>query len=126
MSGGADVMLLPAMRRVHQESRGTYGSSRIHKELKEEGWRIGQKRVSKLMRRHDIRAHRKQRLQARLQIDRVGWPRRISSIETSNEHPNQKWLADMIQIATEEGWLHLAAVMDTFSRNIVRLVDGDT
>ena len=32
---------------------------------------------------------------------------------------NQKWLADIVQIRTGEGWLHLAAVLDTYSRRIV-------
>ena len=27
---------------------------------------------------------------------------------------NEKWLADIVYIATKEGWLHLAVVMDAF------------
>ena len=115
-----DALLLQAVRRVHQESRGTYGSPRIHTELKEEGWRIGQKRVAKFMRRHDIRAHRKQGYKrvGRSTASVLAAPN-ILDRNFKAERPNHKWLADMIQIATEEGWLHLAAVMDTFSRKIV-------
>ena len=35
------------------------------------------------------------------------------------ERPNQKWVADITYIATKEGWLYLAAVMDLYSRRIV-------
>ena len=113
-------MLLQAVRRVHQASRGTYGSPRIHKALKEEGWRIGQKRVALLMRRHDIRAYRKQGYKrVRRSTASVLAAPNILDRNFEAEQPNQKWLADMIQIATKEGWLHLAAVMDTFSRKIV-------
>ncbi len=35
------------------------------------------------------------------------------------EKPNQKWVADITYIATQEGWLYLAAVMDLYSRRIV-------
>jgi transposase InsO family protein len=35
------------------------------------------------------------------------------------ERPNQKWVADITYIATAEGWLYLALVLDVFSRKIV-------
>lgn len=33
--------------------------------------------------------------------------------------PNQLWCGDITYIATDEGWLHLAAVIDMFSRQVV-------
>jgi len=33
--------------------------------------------------------------------------------------PNEKWVADITYIPTEEGWLYLAGVLDLFSRKIV-------
>lgn len=115
-----DAVLLQAVRRIHQASRGTYGSPRIHKALKAEGWRIGEKRVALLMRRHDIRAHRKQGYKrvGRASASVLAAPN-ILDRNFEAQQPNQKWLADMIQLATEEGWLHLAAVMDSFSRKII-------
>ncbi len=115
-----DAQLLQAVRRIYEASRGTYGSPRIHRALKEEGWRIGEKRVALLMRRHDMRAHRKQGYKrvGRSSASVLAAPN-ILDRNFEAKQPNRKWLADMIQIATEEGWLHLAAVMDTFSRTIV-------
>lgn len=115
-----DALLLQAVRRIYQASRGTYGSPRIHRALKEAGWRIGEKRVALLMRRHDMRAHRKQGYKrvGRSSASALAAPN-ILDRNFEAKQPNRKWLADMIQISTKEGWLHLAAVMDTFSRTIV-------
>jgi transposase InsO family protein len=35
------------------------------------------------------------------------------------EGPNQKWVGDITYIATREGWLYLAAVVDIYSRRVV-------
>ncbi len=115
-----DALLLQAVRRIYQASRGTYGSPRIHRALKEEGWRVGEKRVALLMQRHDMRAHRKQGYKrvGRSSVLVQAAPN-ILDRNFAAKAPNRKWLADMVQIATDEGWLHLAAVMDTFSRKIV-------
>lgn len=115
-----DALLLQAVRRLYEASRGTYGSPRIYRALKEEGWRVGEKRVALLMQRHDMRAHRKQGYKrvGRSSASVLAAPNILDRNFEAKE-PNRKWLADMVQIATEEGWLHLAAVMDTFSRKIV-------
>ncbi len=113
-------VLLQRIREIFERSRQRYGSPRIHAELWAAGWRIGRKRVASLMRLHGIRARRKQ-----------GYGRRrrspISGSAAANllqqdftaQHVNQKWLADIVQIRTGEGWLYLAVVLDTFSRRIV-------
>ncbi len=115
-----DALLLQAVRRLYEASRGTYGSPRIYRALKEEGWRVGEKRVALLMQRHDMRAHRKQGYKrvGRSSASVLAAPNILDRNFEAKE-PNRKWLADMVQIATQEGWLHLAAVMDTFSRKIV-------
>jgi putative transposase len=33
--------------------------------------------------------------------------------------PNQAWVGDFTYIATEEGWLFLAVVIDLFSRKVI-------
>ena len=84
------------------------------------GWRVSRKRVARLMRLDGMYALRKQGYKrvGRSSASTLAAPN-ILDRNFKAEEPNQKWLADMIQIATEEGWLHLAAVMDTFSRKIV-------
>jgi transposase InsO family protein len=46
----SDAVLLARIRAIHRTSRGTYGAPRIHAEFVEDGWRIGRKRVARLMR----------------------------------------------------------------------------
>ena len=46
----SDATLTARIREVHEDSRKTYGSPRIHAELQEEGQRVGRKRVARLMR----------------------------------------------------------------------------
>ena len=48
--------LAAEIRTVHRESRGTYGSPRVHRALRERGHRVGKNRVASLMRRHGIKA----------------------------------------------------------------------
>jgi len=37
----------------------------------------------------------------------------------SATQPNEKWLSDITDIPTQEGWLYLAGIQDVFSRRIV-------
>lgn len=115
-----DAKLLRKIREVFLGSDRTYGSPRVWAELWAKGWRISRKRVARLMRLAGIYAIRKQ-----------GYRRRKKSSASASAAPNilqrdfsatdinQKWLADIVYIATKEGWLHLAVVMDAFSRRIV-------
>ena len=50
----SDVRLLELIHEIHQESRGSYGSPRIHAELRARGVRVSRKRVERLMRRHGL------------------------------------------------------------------------
>lgn len=115
-----DAKLLRKIREVFLDSDRTYGSPRVWAALLAKGWRVSRKRVARLMRLAGIYAIRKQ-----------GYSRRKKSAASTSAAPNilqqdfsatglnQKWLADIAYIATEEGWLHLAVVMDAFSRRIV-------
>src|SRR6476620_4209041 len=59
-----DRALVEKIQAVHSESRRTYGSPRVHASLKAEGYRIGRKRVARLMRANDIRARTKRKFRA--------------------------------------------------------------
>lgn len=116
----ADARLLRRIREIFVVSGRSYGSPRVWAELFARGWRVSRKRVARLMRLAGIYAIRKQ-----------GYRRRKKSVASTSMAPNilrqdfsvtginQKWLADIAYIATKEGWLHLAVVMDAFSRRIV-------
>jgi transposase InsO family protein len=119
----ADARLLEAIRSIHQASRGLYGSPRIHAVLLQRGVRCSRKRVVRLMQQTGIRSQRRVRRRMRTtdsQHSRAVAPN-VLQRDFSATAPNRKWLGDILAIATDEGWLYLAALLDTFSRRIVGL-----
>ena len=56
--------LLLEIKGIHQESRRTYGSPRIHHELQDRGIPCGKNRVARIMRLHGIQTKQKRRFKA--------------------------------------------------------------
>ena len=113
--------LTEKIQEVHQASRETYGSPRVHAELLAQGERYNRKTVEKCMRSAGVRAksHRKFR---------------VSTTDSNHPHPiapnlvnrdfepsqrNETWTADITYIPTQEGWLYLAVVEDLYTKKIV-------
>jgi putative transposase len=112
--------LIEHIRRIHKKSRRTYGSPRIHAELRAEGVVCNRKRVARLMRLEGIQGRRKRR-KAATTDSKHPYPvaPNLLNREFEAEAPNEKWVADITYIPTREGWLYLAAVLDLYSRKIV-------
>jgi putative transposase len=115
-----DAQLLALIRAIHAQFKGAYGSPRMHRELRDRGHCVGKARVERLMRGHDIRARHKRRWKATTDSQH-GLPvaQNLVARDFSPCEPNQTWGADITYIATDEGWLYLAVVMDFFNREIV-------
>ena len=116
----ANAALRERIRAVHERSRQTYGYPRIHAELQAAGERVGKHRVARLMRQMGLRPRHRCRFHVTTRVNpkRPAAPN-ILAQDFSASRPNQKWLVDLTYIATREGWLYLAGVLDTFSRRIV-------
>lgn len=116
-----DLRLLREIRRIHKESGSTYGSPRVHAQLRREGIRVGRKRVERLMASAGLqgvpRPRRKRGTTVRLAGVRPA-PDLVSRDFTAKA-PNRLWVADIKRIDTDEGPLHLAVVVDCFSRRCV-------
>ena len=117
----SSAMLLAAIRQVHQDSGGRYGSPRIHAVLRKQGRGVSRGRIERTMSRHGIRAIMAPPRRVRTTDSRHGLPIAPNLIarDFTAPAPNRVWLADITYIPTAEGWLYLAAVMDLFSRKIV-------
>lgn len=116
----SDDALLVHIKAVHAESRGGYGWPRIWKELLARGIRVGKQRVQKLMRLHGIRGKGKKRF--RVTTDsRHALPISPNLVNREFEVsvPDKVWVGDITYIATDEGWLFLAVVIDLYSRQVV-------
>lgn len=116
----ANDFLLALIRLHHRKSRGTYGSRRIHAALQRDGICCGHNRVARLMRLHQLQARRKRSYRVTTQSNhRFPVVTNVLSQEFRAEKPNEIWLGDITYIATAEGWLYLAVLLDLFSRKIV-------
>lgn len=105
---------------------GTYGSPRIHAELRDLGWRVTEKTVAASMARQGLVARPKKRFRCLTRPDKraVPFPDLIKR-DFSAPAPNVKWCGDMTEIPTAEGKLYLADVEDLFSRRIVGFAIGE-
>jgi putative transposase len=116
----ANQKLLVEIRAVHEGSRRTYGSPRVHADLQQRGFRVGRNRVARLMRLENLYGRRKQK-HPRTTDSQHDYPVALNHLNRAFHatRPNEKWLADITYIPTAEGWLYLAAVLDLFSRKVI-------
>jgi putative transposase len=112
--------LLGQIRMVHQQSRQTYGSPKILQALRQQGIRCGRNRIMRLMRQAGLVAKRQRCFKRTTQVNAQHRyaPNQLQQRFVATQ-PNQVWLADVTYIATQAGWLYLAAVLDLHSRRIV-------
>ncbi|MDH3673724.1 MAG: IS3 family transposase, partial [Gammaproteobacteria bacterium] len=113
-----DRTLMRAVRRIHTESDGTYGSPRIHTALKTEGLWCGRSRVARLMREARLKGCPKRRFRVGSKSSAVSTPNLLNQ-DFSASGANRRWASDITYISTTQGWLYLAVVMDLYSRRIV-------
>jgi transposase InsO family protein len=116
--------LLEKIKAVFGKNKGRYGSPRVHAELKKQRVACSLGRVKRLMRREGLYATSNKKYRPK---------RECCDLETENlllEQPrptaiNQVWHVDITYIATAEGWLYLAGVIDGFSKRIVGYAMSD-
>ncbi|MFC7554716.1 IS3 family transposase [Pseudoroseomonas wenyumeiae] len=121
-----DLILLAHIRGHFTCSNETYGSPRMHAELKAQGLSIGRHRVARLMRNNGLKALQKRRFKRTTDSQHTN-PVAPNLLEQdfTTTGPNQKWGSDISYIWTAEGWLYLAIVVDLYSRRIVGWAVGD-
>ena len=89
-------------------------------DLRAAGWRVNRKRIARLMRRAGIRARGRCRRRYTTQSAHsyAVVPNHVAQHFTVAA-PNRLWVTDITYVATAEGWLYVALVMDLFSRKFV-------
>ena len=108
-------------REVHRDSRCTYGSPRVYHELKAQGVACCENTVAKLMKQQDIRPIVRRRFKVRTTDSAHAHPvaPNVLDRQFAAAAPDRKWAADITYVATGEGWLYLAVVLDLCSRKVV-------
>ena len=105
---------------IHVASRRSYGRHRIVRQLHAEGVRVGHERVRRSLQRQALRPV--YRRPYRVTTDSQHAKAVASNVlarRFDGWQINRAWVADITYIATAEGWLYLAAVMDLHSRRVV-------
>jgi len=123
-----DAVLTERIALAHAESDANYGSPNIHAELRDQGVRVGRKRVARLMRTaglHGVSRRRRFVVTTQRDAKQRPAPDRVNR-EFVADGPNQLWVADMTYIATWSGPIYLAIVVDVWSRRIVGWSMGQT
>jgi putative transposase len=116
----ANAELSARIAAIHQRSRATYGAPRIQVELREQGIRVGRKRVARLLRAAGLAGVSRRRWVTTTQRDRAARPAPdLVERNFAAPGPNRLWVADITYIPTWAGFLYLAVVLDVFSRRIV-------
>ena len=123
-----DAELAARIQVVHEDSKGRYGAPRVHARLRAQGRRHSRKRVARLMRRSGLQGRAAKRWKkttipdpaAAARADRI---RRDFTADASKL--NTRWCGDITYIATWEGWLYLATVIDIASRRVVGYAMAD-
>lgn len=118
----ADTLALEtAARSAHERGRQTYGPKRLRSELIDAGFKLSLSAVKRLRHRLGLRCKhlRKYKATTDSKHNLPIAPNVLDRQFTQCTAPNQVWVTDITYIATDEGWLYLAAVKDLFTCKIV-------
>lgn len=116
----ANQTLIESIRKVYTQNRQAYGVTRIVRALRKLGHQCSRNRVARLMRQYGIQARKKRSYKVTTQSNHSHpiAPNKLAQ-QFQVSQPNKVWSSDITYIATAEGWLYLAVVMDLYSRQII-------
>jgi len=124
-----DEQLVEQIRCAHRKHRGRYGRRRMTPEISQaQGRKINHKRIARLMREHGLQSHKRRRFRVVTTDSKHAHPLapNVLKRDFAALAPNQKWLADITYVPTDEGWLYLALVLDLYARKLVGWAMSET
>jgi len=105
---------------VFFSNRQIPGARKIAKMLSKPGDRVGRPLVAEIMRENGWRSKVVKKYKATTNSKHnLPVAENILNREFTAERPNQKWLSDITYVATDEGWLYVACILDLHGREIV-------
>jgi putative transposase len=122
-----DVELGARVLHLHLESQRRYGSPRVQKALAAEGSRVSRKRVVRLMQQRGLVARPKKRFVATTNSEHeLPLASNVLARRFNADKINTAWASDITYLATAEGWLYLAVIIDLCSRRVVGWAASDS
>jgi putative transposase len=115
-----DARLTERIRGMYARSRDSYGARRIYLDLRDEGVRVGRKRVERLMRAAGLSGYVKRRkFRTTFAVPGVRVAKDLVERDLNPPASNRLWASDIKYVSTWEGTLYLTSVIDCFSRKVV-------
>ena len=112
--------LLVEIMDIFEESKGSYGSIRMTRELKARGWTVGQNKVAKMMRAAGIRAKRRRKFKVTTD-SKHNYPVAANLLNRKFRatRPGEVWVSDITYCRTKNGWLYLTVIIDLYDRKVI-------
>ena len=112
--------LLDILTTLFQKGRGTYGTRRLKKEFAKLGYVVSRRRIGRLMTQAGLSCKTKKKFKATTDSKHTK-PIAPNLVDRQFTVPqsDRYYVGDITYVATEEGWLYLAVVIDLFSRKVV-------
>ncbi|WP_051965254.1 IS3 family transposase [Deinococcus misasensis] len=122
-----DQQLKAEIRKIHQDSKSTYGAPRIKRELEKAGQQVSCQRITRLMKESGLKTRCKRKFRVTTR-SKAGDPvaENVLDRQFVASHKDQKWITDLTFLPTHEGWLYLSVILDVFSRRVVGWAFGTT
>ena len=115
-----NAMLAVEIEAIWECSDRTYGAPRVHRWLRKEGFRVGRKRVARIMRVNGWEGESGRRRIRTTIVDRGATAADdLVGRDFNPTEPDRTWVGDITYLRTTEGWLFLATVIDLFSRRVI-------
>jgi len=116
----ARTQLDAQVQQAFSAEKGRAGAPRLTRRLKTHGQTAGHNQVAQSLRRQGLRAKGARKYKATTNSHHsLPVAPNLLQQDFSAERPNQKWVSDITYLATDEGWLYLAVVLDLYSRKVV-------
>ncbi len=123
---GANERLLQSIRLIHEQHRQAYAALKTWKQLQAQGIDGGKHRVARLRAKAGIEAKRKQRF--RVSVEHHKTPAAAPDLlnrAICASAPDRVWVGDMTFVRTRQDWLHLAMLLNVYSRRVVGWAMGE-
>jgi transposase InsO family protein len=108
------------VREAYEAEKGRAGSPRVARRVRGQGHHAGRHQVAQSMRRQRLRAKAARKYKATTHSNH-SLPVAPNLLQQNfhTDRPNRAWVSDITYIATDEGWLYLAVVLDLYSRHVI-------
>ena len=116
-----EVALLTRVKAIAAETRHSYGSRRMAKQLQDEGFNVGRAKARRLMNKTGVAVQRPRRRGPMTTDSRHGYEvaPNLLARQFDVTAPDHVWAGDITYIWTAEGWLYLSVLVDLYSRKVV-------